>query len=163
MSGRVKVCALRASKPDQEAVGRDSGDRNPITGVARKEMRRVSHALDTGGGACNYKRRYSDPGAVSGYIPMGNPGLDVVTASAQACFFLRPSVAGHFEAFAMTASTLGRYRPKNGPLATFDVLLLARGMNRRLLYCQSAKRWRRIRSGRRLRFCERCRSGFLIG
>ena len=34
----------------------------------------------------------------------------------------------------MTASPLGRYRPKNGPLATFDELLLVRGMNRRLLY-----------------------------
>ncbi len=49
MDERRKVCALRASKPDQEAVGRDSGDRNPITGVARKKMRRISHVLDMGG------------------------------------------------------------------------------------------------------------------
>jgi len=37
VDGREKVRVLRASKPDQEAVGRDPGARNPIPGVARKK------------------------------------------------------------------------------------------------------------------------------
>ncbi len=49
MDRRGKVCALRASKPDQEAVGRDSGGRNPKTGVAGKKMRMISQTLDMGG------------------------------------------------------------------------------------------------------------------
>ena len=73
MAERGKVCGLRASKPDQEAVGRDSGERNPITGVARKKMCKVSHALDTGERMLlqwAVFRAWSGLGT----IQMGNPG-----------------------------------------------------------------------------------------
>jgi len=49
VDGRGKVGALRASLPGQEAVGRDPGGRNPITGVVRTKMRSISHTLNTGG------------------------------------------------------------------------------------------------------------------
>ena len=50
MAARGKVCALRAPKLDQEAVGRESNERNPETGAAGKKNEKNSDALDTGGG-----------------------------------------------------------------------------------------------------------------
>ena len=46
--------------------GRESNDRNSETGAAGKKHKKNSDALDTGGGACGYNRRGSEPGAVSG-------------------------------------------------------------------------------------------------
>ena len=46
--------------------GRESNERNPETGAAGKKNEKTSDALDTGGGACGYNRRHSEPGAVPG-------------------------------------------------------------------------------------------------
>ena len=56
--------------------GRESNERNPETGAAGKKNEKTSDALDTGGGACGYNRRHSEPGVVPGHtkweIPANN-------------------------------------------------------------------------------------------
>ncbi len=74
MAARGKVCALRASEPDQEAIGGDSNERNPESGAAGGKNGRFPICLARGG-ARDYNRHRSEPGSIPGQTQMGNIGL----------------------------------------------------------------------------------------